>query len=333
MKLLKIVAHLVLWVFMSLLFSAMSRHEHIEACKISQIPIVDSSVIYYKDTCFFTYTDDGVESVTWRLRMYLKNSKRNYITMDFDTGRTGRLIFRNLEIPDLFAKEVFRRKEENYNHIEADIVCEAVSPKNIRWEYFTVYLDLSPEKPCMEVILIEPEEELDLTAEEPYGWWKVRFRLLPMSEDAPPATGKFLHIESWADGAIWDKDFVNDTVEADNFYGKEDFFQPLYKNRFGWKYGDTIYPYRYVAGVEPIEHSETLTAYLSREERKIYVKNNGSTQAIQRIEIFDVTGRILKTIEPRDLPKVAVDATDLPRGLLVVQVATKKKIHVFKIWN
>ena len=85
--------------------------------------------------------------------------------------------------------------------------------------------------------------------------------------------------------------------------------------------------------MEPIEHSDTLTAYLSREEREIYVKNNGSTQAIQRIEIFDVTGRILKTIESRDLLKVVVDATDLPRGLLVVQVATKKKIHVFKIWN
>ena len=76
-----------------------------------------------------------------------------------------------------------------------------------------------------------------------------------------------------------------------------------------------------------------LSAYLNRGERKIYVTDNGSTQAIERIEIFDVTGRMLKTIEPSALPEVSVDVADLPRGLLVVQVATREKIHVFKLWN
>lgn len=64
---------------------------------------------------------------------------------------------------------------------------------------------------------------------------------------------------------------------------------------------------------------------MNREERKIYVTDNGSTQAIERIEIFDVTGRMLKTIEPRALPNVAVDATDLTRGLLVVQVMCSER--------
>lgn len=232
----------------------------------------------------------------------------------------------------MLAKEVFKRKEDNYNHIEANIVCEAISPKYIRWEYFMVYLDLSPEKPRMEIIRMEPEEEIDWADEFAYHPWIVRFRLLPMSEDAPPVTRKFLHIENWANGAIGDKDFEYDTVEADNFYGKEDFFQPLYKNRFGDQYGDTIYPYRYIADVEPIGCS-MLSAYLNRGERKIYVTDNGSTQAIERIEIFDVTGRMLKTIEPSALPEVSVDVADLPRGLLVVQVATREKIHVFKLWN
>ena len=309
----------------------------IEATRCSGIPIAQDSILFYNDTCVFTcpYQKDVLD-IQWTLDILYNPTDKpqsvNVLSIPFDEGEKGDLpTFRNIEIPRFDGR--FILKEPNTYYISAEIVSVQKDAMSLTRTRLPIYLDLSPEKPRMEVILIEPEEGLDLTAEEPYGWWKVRFRLLPMSDNAPPATGKFLHIESWADGAIWDKAFVNDTVEADNFYGKEDFFQPLYTNRFGWKYGDTIYPYRYVAGVEPIEHSETLTAYLSREEREIYVKNNGSTQAIQRIEIFDVTGRILKTIESRDLLKVVVDATDLPRGLLVVQVATKKKIHVFKIWN
>ena len=308
----------------------------IEAIRSSGIPIAQDSILFYNDTCIFTcpYQKD-VLNIQWTLDILYNPTDKpqsvNVLSIPFDEGEKGILpTFRNIEIPRFNGS--FILKEPDTYYISAEIVSVQKYAMSLTRTRLPIYLDLSPEKPHMEVILIEPEEGLDMTAEEPYGWWKVRFRLLPMSDNAPPATGKFLHIEDWSNGAIWDKAFVNDTVEADNFYGKEDFFQPLYANRFGWKYGDAIYPYRYIADVEPLGCS-MLTAYLNRGERKIYVTDNGSTQAIERIEIFDVTGRMLKTIEPSALPEVSVDVADLPRGLLVVQVATREKIHVFKLWN
>lgn len=309
----------------------------IEATRSSGIPIAQDSILLYNDTCVFTcpYQKDVLD-IQWTLDvLYNPNDNPesvNVLSVPFDEGEKGVLpTFRNIEIPHFDGR--FILKEPNTCYISAEIVSVQKYAMSSTRTRLPVYLDLSPEKPRMEVILIEPEEGLDMTVEEPYGWWKVRFRLLPMSDNnAPPATGKYLHIEDWSDGAIWDKAFVNDTVEADNFYGKEDFFQPLYTNRFGWKYGDAIYPYRYVAGVEPVG-SSTLAAYLNREERKIYVENNSSTQAIERIEIFDVAGRMRKAVERTNRSEVAIDVADLPRGLLVVQVVTREKRYLFKLWN
>ena len=139
----------------------------IEATRCSGIPIAQDSILFYNDTCVFTcpYQKDVLD-IQWTLDILYNPTDKpqsvNVLSIPFDEGEKGDLpTFRNIEIPRFDGR--FILKEPNTYYISAEIVSVQKYAMSLTRTRLPIYLDLSPEKPRMEVILIEPEEGLDLS--------------------------------------------------------------------------------------------------------------------------------------------------------------------------